>query len=88
MSRTYKPFSGPFAPMLTEFLAQKRALGYQYLSGYWVFRKFDSFSMDYDVVDYALTKEIVEDGDKNSLTKAMFIGRTVFCTYSNSLNFW
>ena len=21
MSRTYKPFSGPFAPMLTEFLA-------------------------------------------------------------------
>ena len=60
MSRTYKPFSGPFAPMLTEFLAQKRALGYQYLSGYWVFRKFDSFSMDYDVVDYALTKEIVE----------------------------
>ena len=60
MSRTYKPFSGPFAPMLTEFLAQKGALGYQYLSGYWVFRKFDSFSMDYDVVDYALTKEIVE----------------------------
>lgn len=60
MSRTYKPFSGPFAPMLTEFLAQKRAIGYQYLAGYWVLRKFDSFSMDYDVVDYALTKEIVE----------------------------
>ena len=60
MSRTYKPFSGPFAPMLTEFLAQKRAIGYQYLAGYWVLRKFDSFSMDYDVVNYALTKEIVE----------------------------
>lgn len=45
MSRTYKPFSGPFAPMLTEFLAQKRAIGYQYLAGYWVLRKFDSFSM-------------------------------------------
>lgn len=25
MSRTYKPFSGPFAPMLTEFLAQKKS---------------------------------------------------------------
>lgn len=60
MSRTYKPFSGPFAPMLTEFLAQKRAVGYQYLAGYWVFRKFDTFSVNYDVVDYALTKEIVE----------------------------
>ena len=47
MSRTYKPFSGPFAHMLTEFLAQKRAIGYQYLAGYWVLRKFDSFSMDY-----------------------------------------
>lgn len=27
MSRTYKPFSGPFAPMLTEFLAQKEQSG-------------------------------------------------------------
>lgn len=60
MSRTYKPFTGPFAPMLTEFVVQKRALGYQYIAGYWVLRKFDSFSMNYDVVDYALTKEIVE----------------------------
>ena len=60
MSRTYKPLSGPFAHMLTEFLAQKRAIGYQYLAGYWLLRKFDSFSMNYDVVNYALTKEIVE----------------------------
>lgn len=61
MSRTYKPFSGPFAPMLTEFVEQKRATGNQYVSGYWVLRKFDSFSMNYDVVDYELTKEIVEE---------------------------
>ena len=34
MSRTYKPFSGPFAPMLTEFVEQKRAVGCQYIAGY------------------------------------------------------
>lgn len=45
MSRSYKPFCGPFAPMLTEFVEQKRAVGHQYLAGYWVLRKFDSFSI-------------------------------------------
>lgn len=60
MSRNYKPFSGPFAPMLTEFVEQKRAIGHHYLSGYWMLRKFDTFSMNYDVVDFTLTKEIVE----------------------------
>ena len=63
MSRTYKPFSGPFAPMLTEFLAQKRAIGYQYLAGCRVLRKFDSFSMDYDVVNYALTTDTIPRRD-------------------------
>lgn len=60
MSRSYKPFCGPFAPMLTEFVEQKRAVGHQYLAGYWVLRKFDSFSMNYTVENYNLTKEIVE----------------------------
>ncbi len=60
MIRADKPFSGPFAPLLTEFVAQKRAVGYQYLSGYWVLHKFDRFSKEYEVIDYALTKEIVE----------------------------
>lgn len=60
MSRIEKTFVGPFAPMLTEFVAQKIAIGYQYMAGYWILHKFDTFSMKYDVVDYALTQEIVE----------------------------
>lgn len=60
MSRTYKPFSGPFAPMLTEFVEQKRAVGYQYIAGYWMLRKFDSFSINFPVNNYNLTKEIVD----------------------------
>jgi len=60
MSRTYKPFSGPFAPMLTEFVEQKRAVGCQYIAGYWMLRKFDSFSINFPVNNYNLTKEIVD----------------------------
>lgn len=60
MSRTYKPFSGPFAPMLTEFVEQKRAVGCQYIAGYWMLRKFDSFSINFPVNNYNLAKEIVD----------------------------
>lgn len=64
MSRIYKPFTGPFAPMCEAFIRQKQALGYKYISGYWILRSFDSFSKNYDVQNYALTKEMVQEWSK------------------------
>lgn len=61
MSRNYKTFTGPFAPMCEAFIRQKQALGYKYISGYWILRSFDSFSNAYDVHDYELTKEMVQE---------------------------
>lgn len=54
-------FSGPFAPMLDLFVKQKQALGYEYVGGYNVLHVFDTFSKNYNVQNYELTKDIVLD---------------------------
>jgi integrase len=53
-------FDGPFAPMCKLFISQRRALGVQCDAEYWLLRSFDNFCKNYDVQDYALTKEIAQ----------------------------
>ena len=57
--RTVGSFDGPFAPMLDLFVRQKQALGYEYIGGYYVLHTFDTFSKNYNIKNYELTKEIV-----------------------------
>lgn len=59
-------FDGPFAPMLDLFVKQKQAIGYDYLGGYTVLRRFDLFSKAYEVKNYELTKEIVIDWNRKT----------------------
>ena len=70
MGRTYKPFSGPFAPMCEAFIRQKRTLGYKYISGYWILYSFDSFSKRFEVHNYELSKEIVEAWSRRRLNES------------------
>ncbi len=52
-------FSGPFAPMLTLYVKEKQAIGYDYVGGYNVLKIFDTFSKSFEIHNYELTKEIV-----------------------------
>ena len=96
MSRNYAPFTGPFAPMCELFVKQKRALGYKYESGYWILRSFDTFSKDYDVQNFSLTKELAQawslrrpnEGESHHSTRileiqhfALFLSRQGYGSY-------
>ena len=52
-------FSGPFAPMLDLYVKEKQAVGYDFVGGYSVLKIFDTFSKDFEISNYELTKEIV-----------------------------
>lgn len=51
-------FSGPFAPMCEEFVAQKQAMGRNYLEQAGILRRFDNFCKDYKIKDFTITEEI------------------------------
>jgi integrase len=51
-------FDGPFAPMCTAFVRQKRAMGIQYDGQIWVLRRFDNFAKTFAIEDYKITKEL------------------------------
>lgn len=57
--RTIGSFDGPFAPMLDLFVKQKQAVGYDYVGGYNALHVFDTFSKQFNVENYELSKEIV-----------------------------
>ena len=76
--RTVGSFSGPFAPMLDLFVKQKQALGYEYVGGYNALHVFDTFSKNYAIKNYELTKDIVLDWaqkrpNENDTTRSMRI---------------
>ena len=52
-------FSGPFAPLLTLYVQEKQAVGYEFVGGYNVLKVFDTFSKQFNIHDYELTEEIV-----------------------------
>jgi integrase len=51
-------FTGPFASKCRQFVAQKQATGCLYETQSRRLKQFDNFCKDYDVRDYAITKEI------------------------------
>ena len=76
--RTIGSFDGPFAPMLDLFVKQKQAVGYDYVGGYNALHVFDTFSKQFNVKNYELSKEIVlKWGEKrpneNDSTRSMRI---------------
>lgn len=55
-----KPYSGPFAQLCEDFIAQKRAIGYRYEAEERQLRYFDEFSKAFLVTDLRLSKDLVE----------------------------
>lgn len=51
-------FTGPFAPMCEAFVRQKRVSGLDYTQQAMLLRMFDNFCKDYEIQNYAITKEI------------------------------
>ena len=92
--RTVGSFSGPFAPMLDLFVKQKQALGYEYVGGYNALHVFDTFSKNYDIKNYELTKEIVlawgqKRPNENDTTKSLRIMYLQhFATFLNSQGYY
>ena len=83
-------FSGPFAPMLELYVKEKQAIGYDYVGGYNVLKIFDTFSKDFDVNNYELTKDIVlewakkrpNEHDTHRSTRIMYLQH--FATFLNA----
>lgn len=88
--RTVGTFSGPFAPMLDLFVKQKQSLGYEYVGGYTALHVFDTFSKNYSINNYELTKDIVLDwgqkrpNEKDSTRSARIMYLQHFATFLNS----
>jgi integrase len=51
-------FNGPFAPMCEAFVRQRRALGIQYNGQIWILRRFDNFAKDFDIQNFAISREL------------------------------
>lgn len=62
-------YDGPFAVMLDAFTKEKQAIGYEYVSGYYMLKVFDNFSKNYDVSNFHLSEEIVDDWSKKRLNE-------------------
>lgn len=83
-------FDGPYAPMLSLFVKQKQSLGYDYVGGYNALHVFDTFSKDYEIHNYELTKEIVLDwakkrpNEKDSTRSSRIMYLQHFATFLNS----
>ena len=54
------PYSGVFAPLCEEFIAQKRAIGYRYREEDRQLKYFDRFSREHGLRDQVLSREMVE----------------------------
>lgn len=88
--RTVGNFSGPFAPMLDIYVKQKQALGYDYIGGYNALHVFDTFSKNFKVTNFELTKELViawgekrpNESDANRSNRIMYLQH--FATFLNA----
>lgn len=87
-------FSGPFAPMLTLYVKQKQAIGYDYIGGYYVLKTFDTFSKDYEIKNYELNEDIVIAWTKKRLNEgeahrsARILCLQHFATFLNSQGYY
>lgn len=83
-------FSGPFAPMLDLYVKEKQAVGYDFIGGYNVLKTFDTFSKDFEINNYELTKDIVlewakkrpNEHDAYRSTRIMYLQH--FATFLNT----
>ena len=88
--RNVDNFSGPFAPMLDIYVKQKQALGYDYIGGYNALHVFDTFSKNFEVKNFELTKELViawgekrpNESDANRSNRIMYLQH--FATFLNA----
>lgn len=61
MDKMEKPFVGEFKGLLEAFVAQKRALGYQYEAPRDNLRRFSKFTLNYRIKNKALSRQLVID---------------------------
>ncbi len=54
-------FTGPFAPMCQQFVAQKRAFGADYSQQEKILHMFDDFSKKYSIEPFIITEELAQD---------------------------
>ncbi len=62
-------FTGPFAPMCELFVSQKQATGCKYETGAKRLRQFDDFAKNYNIQNYRMTAELVNDYCKQTSTE-------------------
>lgn len=62
-------FTGSFAPMCELFVSQKQATGCKYETGAKRLRQFDDFAKNYNIQNYQMTSELVNDYCKQKSTE-------------------
>lgn len=67
-------FTGPFAPMCEQFVAERREAGRDYSQQEKILRMFDNFSKDYAVEPFVISEELAQAGVKSVPMKRISTG--------------